>query len=63
MGIIFKQQRAVSEEGSANRLLLGKTLGYTAQSLEESLREFLLREDGLLTGLVNQCRMMKAFLC
>jgi hypothetical protein len=43
-------------------LFLGKTLGYTAQRIEESLMKFLLWEDGLLTGLVKKCRMMKAFL-
>jgi hypothetical protein len=42
MGIIFKQLTAASEEGSANRLFLGKTLGYTAQRIEESLMKFLL---------------------
>jgi len=31
MGIIFKQQTAVSAEARANRVFLGRNLGYTAE--------------------------------
>lgn len=62
MVIVFKQQRAVSEEARANKLFLERALDYKAERLEESLRKFLLREDGLLNGVVNKCEMPKAFL-
>jgi hypothetical protein len=61
MGIIFKQQTAVSEEASANRVFLGRTLDYRAERLEVALRKILLREDGLLIGLVYKCEVLKAF--
>jgi hypothetical protein len=62
MRIILIQQRAVSGEASANTLFWGRTVDYTAECLAESVRKFLLREDGLLTGLVNKCEVLKAFL-
>jgi len=62
MGIIFKQQTAVSEEARANRVFLWRTLDYTSERLEEDLRKILLREDGLLTGLVKKYKLLKAFL-
>jgi hypothetical protein len=62
MGIIFKTQTAVNEEARANRVFLERNLDYTAELLEETVREFLLRRDGLLTGLVNKCEMLKVFL-
>ena len=62
MGIIFKQQTAFSEEARANTMFLERTLDYTSERLEESVRKFVLREDGVLTGLVNKCEVLKAFL-
>ena len=53
---------AVSEEARENTMFLGRTLDYTSERLEESLRKFLLREDGLLTGLMYKCEVLKAFL-
>ena len=40
----------------------GRTLDYTAECLEESVRRFLLREDGLLSGLVKKGEVLIAFL-
>jgi len=48
MGIIFKQQTAVSEESRPNSVFLGINILYTAERLEESLRKLLLCEDGLV---------------
>jgi hypothetical protein len=62
MGIIFKQQTAVSEEASANMMFLGSTLDYRAERLEVALRKILLREDGFLTGLVNKCEVLNVLL-
>ena len=62
LGINFIQQRDVREEGRANTMFLGRTLDYTAESLEESVWKLLLREDGLLTGMVNKCEVLKGFL-
>jgi hypothetical protein len=62
MGIIFKQQAAVSEKARSNRVFLGRTLDYRAERLYVALRNILLREDGLLTGLVNKCEVLHAFL-
>jgi len=58
----FRQQTAFSEEARANTMFLGKTLDYTAQRLEESVRKFLLREDGLFSGFVNKCEVLNVFL-
>ena len=52
----------MSEEARENTMFLGRTLDYTSERLEESLRKFLLREDGLLTGLMYKCEVLKAFL-
>ena len=41
---------------------LGRTVDYTVERLEESVGSFLLREFGLLTGLLNKCEVLKAFL-
>jgi len=62
LGINFIQQRDVREEGRANTMFLERTLDYTAESLEDSLWKLLLREDGLLTGMVNKCEVLKEFL-
>jgi hypothetical protein len=62
MGKMFKHQTAVSEEARANTVFLGSTLDYTAERLEECLWRFLLRVDGLLTGLVNKCDVLKTLL-
>jgi len=43
-------------------MFLERTLDYTAESLEDSLWKLLLREDGLLTGMVNKCEVLKEFL-
>jgi len=43
-------------------MFLRRTVDYTAEHLEESLRKFWLTEDGLLTGLMNNCEVLKAFL-
>jgi len=56
MGIIFKQQTAVSEKASANPMFLGRTLDYIAERLEESLWKILLREGRLLTGLMKSVK-------
>ena len=62
MGIISKQQPAVSEEAGTNTMFLGRTLHQTEERLEESVGIFLLLEDGLLTGLVNKREVLKVFL-
>jgi len=59
---ICKQQTAVSEEARENTMFLGRTVDYTAEHLEESLRMFCLPDEGLLSGLMNKCEVLKAFL-
>jgi len=61
MWIIFKQQTAVCEEARVNTVFLRRTLHYTAECVEQSVGNILLREDGLLTGLVNKCEVLKVF--
>jgi len=48
MGIIFKQQTAVSEEATGNRVFLGINIFYTAERLEATLQKLLLCDDGLV---------------
>ena len=54
MGTISKQQRAVSEETSANTVFLGRTMDYGTERLEESLRKLVSQKDGLLTCLMKK---------
>jgi hypothetical protein len=53
MGIIFKQQTAVREGARASRVFLVRTLHYRAERVEVAVRNVLLREGGLLTGLLK----------
>jgi hypothetical protein len=62
MGIIFKHQAAVNEEARENSVFLGRTLYYTAERLEESLRKILLREEGFVTGLLNKSAGLNSIL-
>ena len=52
----------MSEEARENTMFLRQTVDYAAEHLEESLRKFWLRGGGLLTGLMNNCEVLKAFL-
>jgi hypothetical protein len=52
----------VSEEARENTMFLGRTVDYTAEHLEESLRKFCLPDECLLSGLMNMCEVLKAFL-
>jgi hypothetical protein len=62
MGIFLKHQTAVSEKVRTNTEFLERTLHYTAERLEESVRKFLFQEGGLLTGLMKKREVLKTFL-
>ena len=52
----------MSDEARENTIFLGRTVDYTAERLEESLRKFWLRGGGMLTGVMDMSEVLKAFL-
>ena len=63
MGIIFKQQTAVSEVTSGNTVFCRKNFRLNSRTFRGVFTEVLLRGDGLVTGLVKKCLELKVFLC
>jgi hypothetical protein len=45
-----------------NGVFLVRTLHYRAERLEVAIRNVVLREGGLLIGLVKKCEVLKAIL-
>ena len=60
MGIILKQQGAVSEDASVKTVLCRNNVRLYSRMFRGVSTEVLLRGDGLVTGLVKRCYEMKA---
>jgi hypothetical protein len=59
--LTFKQKITVSEEASANTVL-GRNFILHNRTFRRVSIEFFVAKDGFLTGLMNKCGVLKAFL-